>query len=149
MRGIIWAAMALLAATPAAGAESADAAIEAARAACAGWENGELAVEDGAITEIDLTGDGQPETVLDESRLACSSALSLFCGTGGCMVHVFGAPQPYSRLAKGWRVIEWSGDRILLFALHGAECGGTNLRHCYEAVSWSDDGFQSVRPPLE
>jgi hypothetical protein len=52
----------------------------------------------------------------------------------------------FSWLAKGWKVVEWAGDRVLLMQIHGANCGRTNLRRCYEAVVWADDRFASVRP---
>lgn len=123
------------------------AAINRALEDCRSWDDGEFAVGDGALTSVDLTGDGVPETVLDESRFSCSTAASLWCGTGGCMVRVFGAGEPYARLAKGWRPVEWAGDTILLLQIHGSECGGTNLRRCYEAVSYSEGAFRSVRTP--
>ena len=108
-------------------------------------------IEDGifeprdAVQPVDLTGDGVPETVVDESRFSCSSAASMYCGTGGCMVRAIVGDQTFSWLAKGWKVVDWAGDRILLMQIHGANCGGTNLRRCYEAVVWTDDHFASVR----
>ena len=45
-------------------------------AQCAELERGTLTVEDGAVRQVDLTGDGAPNWVLDEARLTCSSAAS-------------------------------------------------------------------------
>ena len=121
--------------------------LEAGRENCALFENGAFELEDGAITEIDLDGDGAPDKVVEEAKFRCSSAASLYCGTGGCMIHLAVGDQIYSRLAKGWKAVEWAGDAIILLALHGSECGGTNLRRCYEAITWSEGGFKSVRTP--
>ncbi len=123
--------------------------LEAGRANCALLENGELSLLDGAITDIDLDGDGTPDKVVEEAKFSCSSAASLYCGTGGCMIHFVVGDQVHSRLGKGWKAVEWAGDTIILLALHGSECGGTNLRRCYEAITWSEGGFKSVGTPVE
>jgi len=126
---------------------SVDEILETGRESCTFFDNGEFSLEEGAITEIDLDGDGAPDKVVMESRFECSTAASLYCGTGGCMTHLVVGDQVYSRLAKGWKSVEWAGDTIILLALHGSECGGTNLRRCYEAITWSEGGFKSVRTP--
>ncbi len=48
--------------------------------------------------------------------------------------------------AEGWRVITWDSLPILLLAVHGSECGGTNLRRCFRAVVWSEGAFRSIQP---
>jgi|APTNR8051073442_1049403.scaffolds.fasta_scaffold24846_1 hypothetical protein len=65
------------------------------------------------------------------------------------MIHVIVAATVYSRLAKAWRVVDWGPNRILLLALHDLECGGITLRHCSEAVVWTEGAFRSVRAPIE
>ena len=55
--------------------------------ACVDVDDGEFAVEWGAVTRTDLDGDLSADWVLDESAFACSTAVSLFCSTGGCMSH--------------------------------------------------------------
>lgn len=117
------------------------------REACAFFDNGAFSLEDGAITEVDLDGDGAPDKVVMEAHFRCSTAASLYCGTGGCMTHLVVGDQIYTRLAKGWKAVDWAGDVIILLALHGSECGGTNLRRCYEAITWSEGGFKTVRTP--
>ena len=59
--------------------------VTAARQACADNGNGEFALEWGVVTRTDLDGDFQPDWVLDESAYACSTAVSMFCSTGGCV----------------------------------------------------------------
>ncbi len=123
--------------------------LAAGAANCAGFDEGVFSQQEGAISEIDLDGDGRADKVVEEAKFSCSSAASLYCGTGGCMIHIIVGDQVYSRLAKGWKPVEWAGDAIILLELHGTECGGTNLRRCYEAITWSEGGFRSVRAPVE
>ena len=76
-----------------------------------------------AVQPVDLTGDGVPETVVDEFCFSCSSAASMYCGTGGCMLRAIVGDQTFSWLAKGWTMVDWAGDRILLMQIYGANCG--------------------------
>jgi hypothetical protein len=142
MRHLAFAFLLLGAAT--AVASPVDDVLEEARKNCESFEDGIFEPRD-AVQPVDLTGDGRPETVVDESRFSCSSAASMYCGTGGCMVRAIVGDRTFSWLAKGWKVVEWAGDRVLLMQIHGANCGGTNLRRCNEAVVWADDRFASVR----
>jgi hypothetical protein len=126
---------------------SAEEIIDRGRDTCERADGGTFTLIDGAITETDLDGDGVSDKVVEEAKFSCSTMASLYCGTGGCMTHLVVGDQVYSRLAKGWKAVEWAGDTIILLALHGSECGGTNLRRCYEAIAWSEGGFKSVRTP--
>ncbi len=131
---------------PALAAETAERIIAQARADCRAFENGTLTLGENAVVQADLTGDGQPEEIVDSRAFTCSSAASLFCGTGGCTITVVADGTARAFLAKAWRTVDWDGQAILLLAVHGSDCGGTNLRRCYEAVVWSEDGFRSLRP---
>lgn len=119
--------------------------VEQASQACAAYNGGEFAAGAGAIAEVDLTGDGEADVIVDESAYGCSTAASLYCGSGGCLVRIIANGQTTERLAEGWRLIEWGDDRIVLLALHGTQCGGVGADRCYEALVWSGDRFLSVR----
>jgi hypothetical protein len=119
--------------------------LAAGRAACAGFEGGTFSLAPDAVARTDLDGDGAADTVIDEQGFRCSTAAALYCGTGGCRVHFLVGDSVQSRLAKGWTVTDWAGDRIVLLQVHGTECGGTNLRRCYEALVWSEGAFRSLR----
>lgn len=114
---------------------------------CAGIDGGEMTAPDGAVTSVDLSGDGTSDTILDESRLTCSTAASAFCGSGGCGVHAIVGDKVTSWLATGWRTIDWNQDTILLIGLDGGDCGGIGAERCYEAAVWSDGRFLTVAPP--
>jgi hypothetical protein len=110
--------------------------VTAARQACADVENGEFALEWGAVTRLDLDGDLSPDWVLDESAYACSTAVSLFCSTGGCMSHFLVGDVVASFRNQGWTVLTFGRNRVLLNDVHGSDCGGINPTPCFIARVW-------------
>ena len=113
--------------------------IKVAEQACADVHNGEFALEWGAVTRTDLDGDLYPDWVLDESAFSCSTDVSLFCSTGGCMSHflVDGAISAF--LNHGWTVFTYGRNPVLLTRVHGTNCGGNNPAPCFIARSWDSD----------
>ena len=110
--------------------------IEQAKKACSDFENGQFILEWGAITRVDLDGDLRPDWVLNESFFACSSAVSLYCSTGGCMSHFLVGDQLGSLLNQGWEMSDIGRHRVLLAKVHGAQCSGTGLTPCLTASVW-------------
>ncbi len=121
--------------------------IREARQSCAAYENGELGYQPGTIKVIDLNRDGIDDEIVDESTYTCSSSRSLYCDAGGCDIKVIVNGQIFTRRVRQWQIIDWDNDRMLLLALHGAECGASSDRGCYEAVTWNNGAFRSVRKP--
>ena len=147
--GVVFAALCLPSAAPAETPDAISALLAEAQQACAAFEDGVLTIGAKAIQRPDLDADGAPDWVLDTGQLQCSSMASLYCGTGGC-THVFVVGgHSLDRLAKGWGVVDLPPLRVLLLQVHGADCGGTNLRRCVEALTIDADGFQTVRPPRD
>ncbi|MCA8883734.1 MAG: hypothetical protein KDA50_08315 [Rhodobacteraceae bacterium] len=118
------------------------------QAECSGFDEGTLTLEDGAVAQADLDGDGQPDWVLDESHLRCSSAASLYCGTGGCGVSFLVNDVLSTHLAKGWALTELGPLRAVLLQVHGSRCGGINPTPCVEALVWDPGAarFSTVAP---
>ena len=125
--------------------------VTAARQACANNENGEFALEWGAVTRTDLDGDLSPDWVLDESAYACSTAVSLFCSTGGCMSHFLVGGVVASFQNRGWTVLTFGRNRVLLTRVHGSACGGNSPTPCFVARAWDPDAkvWQSVEAGTE
>jgi len=125
--------------------------ITAARQACADNGNGEFALEWGAVTRTDLDGDLSPDWVLDESAYACSTAVSMFCSTGGCMSHFLVGDVVTSFRNQGWTVVTFGRNRILLIDVHGSDCGGINPTPCFVARAWdpNEKAWQSVEAGTE
>lgn len=136
--------VAVITAPAAIASEAADAVINEARDICRSFDDGVLEVGTGAIVSIDLTGNGIPDEIVDHGEFTCTTALSLFCGTGGCSMTAIADGKPFEFLTKAWKVVDWDGQPILLLVVHGSECGGDNLRRCYRAEVWSENGFRSV-----
>jgi len=115
-------------------------AILAERAAqCAELQDGTLTLEEGAVRQVDLSGDGAPDWVLDEARLSCSSAASLYCGTGGCTVHFLVGDTLASQYSKGWEAVDFGAFRTLLLQVHGTRCGGIGAHACVQALTWDGE----------
>lgn len=130
-----------------ASAQVADTLLAEARAACAAYRNGTFSAGD-ALSSIDLDGDGDPDSLIDESAFSCSSAASMYCGTGGCMLHAIVDERIWSFQAEGWRMVDWDGRPILLVARDGGWCGGVGAQVCFEAVVWSRGEMLTVMPPV-
>ncbi len=113
--------------------------LAAAEAECASFENGSLSMEWGAVRRVDLDGDRQPDWVLDEAGFVCSSAVSLFCGTGGCASHFLVGDVLQSVLNQGWEVVTIGPNRVVLLDVHGSLCGGINPTPCVVAGVWDAD----------
>lgn len=116
--------------------------ISIASEACAEFDNGEFALEEQAIKRIDLDGDDEPDWVLDEAMLYCSTAASMYCGTGGCMSHFVIGDSIHSLLNQGWQMVTFGPNRALLSDVHGSQCGGINPTPCVTASAWDQEALQ-------
>ncbi|WP_223428697.1 hypothetical protein [Tateyamaria pelophila] len=124
--------------------------IDRAAAECRSFDNGEFDAGE-AVAEIELRSQFGIviAELVDESKYACSSAASLYCGTGGCMLNLIVGGTVRSWQATGWRLIEWGPDRILLIGRDGSWCGGAGAEVCYEALVWSNGTILTVGPSPE
>ena len=144
-----WIAAALMA-TPAAAADlpqSLRAEVAAAQEMCREIEGGTLELRRGALTLADLTGDGSADDwVLDQAFFDCSSAASLYCGSGGCGMFfaIDGITSP--AFAQGWALAEEGGRRVIWLRIHGSGCGGTNLTACFQKMVWNGQSFTMFPP---
>jgi hypothetical protein len=116
--------------------------VEQAQQACSDFENGQFSLEWGAVTRVDLDGDLRQDWVLNETFFACSSAVSLYCGTGGCMSHFLVGDVLASVLNQGWDVVDLGPHRVLLTDVHGSQCGGINPTPCVTASTWDKETAQ-------
>jgi len=133
---------------PAAAFADADAILADAAKACAEQDNGVFASE-GAVRQIDMTGDGTEDTIVDEALFTCTTAASLYAGSGGSMIHVFVNGAQSSFLVQGYETVRWGDNLIVLLALGGTDCNTINANPCFEALTWVEDRFVTVRPAVE
>jgi len=113
--------------------------VTTAQQACADFNDGEFKLEWGAVTRTDMNGDHHPDWILDESAYACSTAVSLFCSTGGCMSHFLVDDEVASFLNQGWTVLTFGRSRVLITNVHGSDCGGASSTPCFVARAWDGD----------
>ena len=111
---------------------------------CKSLDEGEFGSTEKSTTLQDLTGDGRPEQIVDASQFSCSSAASLWGGSGGTYLWVIVDGKAYEFLAHRWKVVDIYGQNLLLLAVHSSECGDT-IGPCYRAVVWGDEGFRTIR----
>lgn len=123
--------------------------VTAARQACASFDNGQFALEWGAVARPDLDGDLHPDWVLNESGFSCSTAVSLYCGTGGCVSHFLVGNVLTSLLNQGWELATIGGNRVLLTDVHGSRCGGIDPTPCFLAHIWDAEAkaWRTVTEP--
>ncbi|MDX1704785.1 MAG: hypothetical protein R3235_10885 [Altererythrobacter ishigakiensis] len=110
-----------------------------AKEACAAFDQGEFALEWGAIERVDLDGDLYADWVLNERAFACSTAASLYGGTGGSMSHFLVGNELNSLLNQGWDVISVGRYRVVIADVHGSQCGGINPTPCVTSSVWDSE----------
>ena len=84
--------------------------------------------------------------LLDEAYFDCSSAVSLYCGTGGCAIDFAVGETTTQAFGKGWAAADDGGRRVIYLNIHGSGCGGTNLDPCFQKMMWTGAGF-TLFPP--
>ena len=113
----------------------------------------ELIIEPGAVTWVDLDGSGGPDdTVIDFNFVLCSSALTLWHGSGGSILHfVLNGEESRSWTGGYWRVSEFRGSPVILIGRHGTWCDSFGARGCVQAIVADEEGFWTVKEsaPLE
>lgn len=117
--------------------------IQNAKNECTNFSNGKFDMTEQAITLNDFTGDGKPEKIVDSSQFSCSTAASLWGGSGGSYLWVVVDGKTYEFLAHKWRVVDMDNQKVLLLAVHSSECSD-KIGPCYRAHVWSD-GFRTTR----
>lgn len=93
----------LLVAAPAAAAPyptRVQAEIEDLQQSCAS-QGGRFAIGKDAVLTADFDGDRQPDYVINENGLSCSSSPGLYCGSGGCGVSVYLSSRRYNLAPDG------------------------------------------------
>jgi heat shock protein HslJ len=119
-----------------------------ARNECKSFENGVLTIDmDRAVTEIDVTGNGKMDKIIDSAAFDCSSAHSWFCGTGGCGLDVIAEGTTFNFLAKAWAVQVGNNPPELAIAVHWSECHFTSF--CFEKYVWTGAAFESLGANVE
>ena len=115
---------------------------------CAKHENGTLKAPKSAIIDVDLTGDGETNTVIHSNRLDCSSSVSIWSDSGGGIISLI-VNEHVSQFHARSMAISYpfgnSGAPIIIFAVHGGYCGVSGSTACVLAAVWGDGKFEFVK----
>ncbi len=117
--------------------------VQQAKQECNSLDNGSFHSTEKTTTLHDVTGDGRPEEFVDASQFSCSTAASLWSGSGGTFLWVIVDGKPFEFLAHKWRVVDFDGHQVLLLAVHSSQCSD-DIGPCYRALVWQE-GFRSIR----
>jgi len=126
---------------------SAAAIIEQAKLDCNSFENGAFQSTEKAVVHYDFNGDGTNEALVDGAQFSCSTALTLWGGSGGTFLWVIAPDKTYEFLAHRWKVVDVSGQKVLLLAVHSSQCSD-DIGPCFRAFVWQD-GFRTTRDGIE
>ena len=121
--------------------------IEQAKLECNGLDGGEFQSSDKAVVQYDFTGDGTNEVLVDAAQFSCSSALTLWGGSGGTFLWVVAPDKTYEFLAHRWKVVDVDGQKVLLLAVHSSQCSD-DIGPCYRAFVWQG-GFRTTREGID
>jgi len=121
--------------------------IEQAKLECNSLDSGEFHSTDEAVVQYDFTGDGTNEALVDGAQFSCSTALTLWGGSGGTFLWVVAPDATYEFLAHRWKVIDVDGEKVLLLAVHSSQCSD-DIGPCYRAFVWQD-GFRTTTRAYE
>jgi hypothetical protein len=137
-----FAALCILSIVPAYASDTAKEIIETGRKACI-LEKGMFNVSDEAIKNVDLNADNKPDEIIDEGKFSCSTASSLYCGTGGCMLHLIVDDKDYKLLSQRWALAELGSARVVITAIHWSQCNYKTP--CLRSVVWRDGKFRNLK----
>jgi hypothetical protein len=123
---------------------TATAIMQQAKKDCEKVNGGEFNSTERTVTLHDFTGDGRPEEVVDASQFACSTAASLWGGTGGTPLWVIVDGKAHEFKALQWKVVDSGKKKILKLALNPSECGDSSGA-CYRTLTWDGNSFAATK----
>jgi predicted nucleic acid binding AN1-type Zn finger protein len=139
---ITFVALCVLSIVPAYASDTANQIIETARKACT-LEKGTFKASSEAVRNSDLNADGKLDEIIDEGKFSCSTASTLYCGTGGCMLHLIVGSKDYKFLSQTWVLAELGSAKVVITAIHWSECNYKTP--CLKSVVWRDGKFRNLK----
>lgn len=108
---------------------------------------GEIEVLDSFLRREDLDNDGREDLVIEYGSAPCSAALSLHCGSGGCVTDVYlardeGYMRAWSDVLRG--VSDEPGEPTMALSVHGSACDAAGVVSCVLRVDLSGETPQVI-----
>lgn len=115
-------------------------------------------------TSAELTGDGKPDWVVEDSAFDCKVPQSVldsggdypetgsgFCGTAGCTLTILGSTRKgltpiFEGNLRDWKAVDLGGGRRgIETSVHGSACGGVGAEVCIETLAWNGKKWALVK----
>ena len=113
---------------------------------------GELTIGFGAVTQIDISGDGKIDEVLSHSALSCSDNYGMFDGGSGGTWYTWAIDgNSGDFLTRGWSVDHPDGGQPrLLLNLHGSFCDKVGSMPCDKFYIWNanESALEELSSPI-
>lgn len=122
---------------------SAEEIVQRAKQECDSFDKGRFHATVKAVSQYDFTGDGSAEALVDASQFSCSTAATLWGGSGGTFLWIVAPDKTYEFLAHKWKVVDVDGQNVLLLAVHSSQCSD-DVGPCFRAFVWQD-GFRTTQ----
>ena len=120
--------------------------IEEAKTDCNDFKNGKLQIPSIAIKTVDLNKDGKLDEIFNFGAVECSSAVSLWSGSGGSWWALIVDGKITRFLARDLEVIYPFGDYpVVILSVHGSFCGRAGVVDCVTSTVWSHGDFQTLK----
>lgn len=113
--------------------------------------------------QIEVTGDGKPDWVVEHSAFACKVTQaqmdagdvpdtgSGFCGTAGCQITILGSGRKglapiFEGILRDLTPVDLGGGRKgIETTVHGSACGGAGAEVCIETLAWTGKKWALVK----
>jgi hypothetical protein len=123
---------------------------DAAAKDCHDADEGKVTFAPDTVRTVDLTGDGRQDFIVSLENAKCSTAASIFCGTGGCPLEIYvGLPDGsyrsvFSSQVRGYKILpaQGKGPRTIKFDMHGGFCGTYGAAECVKEQRITDQPFE-------
>lgn len=118
--------------------ESIDRVIADARSQCAAVNDGVLSYSNRLITNIDISGDGNIDHIIDHSQFNCSSAIVFWRNGLFDITTIVNTRSVDIRNVARFTITDWDGQKVLLVDRHHSACPAAVGEPCVQAYTWSD-----------
>ncbi|WP_027526902.1 hypothetical protein [Bradyrhizobium sp. Ec3.3] len=121
---------------------------------CQSQGGGAVSFAPDTVREIDLTGDGRDDYVVDFRDTKCDGSEAAYCGSGGCVMNVLvtlpngNLRRVFDGYVRNYEIeptpMKRGAARTMRFELHGGYCGGHGSPSCFKekAISMTPFAFK-------
>jgi hypothetical protein len=88
------------------------------------------------VRNLDLTGDGRDDYIVDFRDTECAGRQAVYCGTSGCSIEILvtlpngKVRSVFSDRVRSYEILPGERARTVRFELHGSYCGGHGSPSC-------------------